>query len=133
MENTPLVQEPSPQSDVAVAFSVLYNVSPGKARLRVREETRGALLYGVLYQIGIEYSTESRRLSNPLPFDEVRMSEIEGDLYNGEKLIVRMVDSNHNHLAAAGIDLNNWPADLSTDSFQDTKYWLPVPPERLNR
>jgi hypothetical protein len=61
------------------------------------------------------------------------MSEIEGDLYNGEKLIVRMVDSNHNHLAAAGIDLNNWPADLSTDSFQDTKYWLPVPPERLNR
>jgi hypothetical protein len=89
-----MAHEPSSQSDVGVEFSVLYNVSPGRARLQVIDETREARLYGVLYQIGIEYPAGTMRLSPPLPFDEVRGTELEGDLYNGEKLIIRMVDNN---------------------------------------
>ena len=82
------------QSDVGVAFSVLYNAHPGKAVLRVIEQTQAATLYGVYYQVGVEYSDKNRRLSGPLTLEDVRMTDVEADLLNGEKLLIRMVDNN---------------------------------------
>jgi hypothetical protein len=59
------------------------------------------------------------------------MTEAEAGLLNGEKLLIRMVDTNYDHLAASAIDHDNWPTDLATHSTQHKAYWLYVPPERL--
>jgi hypothetical protein len=121
MEEDFSVDDHSPESDVGVEFHVLYHVSPGRAQLQVRDETRGAREYGVQYQIGIAYSDSTRRLSPPLTFDEARVIDVEGDLLRGEKLIIRMVDNNHAHLAAGAVDLNNWPPDLTPGSIRNTQ------------
>ena len=130
-ENAPLIEESLSQSDVGVEFEVFYNIRPGEARLRIRDQTQAASYYGVLYQIGAEFPDGLIRLAPPLNFTEVQVTEVVGNILNGEKLIVRMVDEKHNHLAAARIDAGNWPPNVSGDRIQITTYWLYPPRERL--
>jgi hypothetical protein len=68
-----------------------------------------------------------------MPLEDARLTEIEADLLSGEKLLIRMVDNDNEHLAGSAVDESHWPVNLADDTMKATQYWLYVPIDRLKR